>query len=264
HHQCRYRLHGGAGCAAVPRALNPVTIRRLLVLATLGVCALSTAHAQAAASSPATTCAEMLNALNPGLQARRAEALLAAATLHEIGRCVDKSEVRAAEYLSEAAKGGNKVAAVRLARKFARGWGVAQSYAMAGAWVTGKGSTDEKIEAWDYSIGYASAVLRELLAAARYPTSGTVPPAAFSFVVEIDALNPSRLAYRVTSAPTEGSAALSDAVERVLRSQLVGVLGWLPPADRRLMVSARVAVPVTLRYVSATEIAAYEGDAILR
>jgi hypothetical protein len=58
--------------------------------------------------------------------------------------------------------------------------------------------------------------------------------------------------------------AINLVVGLVLAANWGDLLGWLPPADGRLMVSARVAVPVSLRYVSATEIAACEGDAILR
>jgi hypothetical protein len=238
-------------------------------VATLGALALFGASVDATAQDApsgdaARSCASVLADLNTGLQQRRAEAMLAAATLHEAGRCVAKDDAKAVQYLGEAARAGNRQAVVRLARRFGRGWGVPQSYANAGAWIAGKGASDDRIDAWDYSVGYAATVAKELLAAVRYPPQAPGQPSELSFVVEVDVSNPARIAFRTTSDPAEGSAALAAAIEAAFRGRVAEVLSGLAPPDARLIVPARVAIPVKLQYVSAKEVAAFEGDPILR
>lgn len=239
------------------------TVAILGALALLGAVAGASAQ-DAPAVDGALPCASVLADLNAGLQQRRVDAMLTAAAFHEAGRCVAKDDAKAVQYLGEAARAGSRLAATRLARRFGRGWGVPQSYANAGAWITGKGASDERIDPWDYSVGYAGTVATELLAAVRYPPQAAGQPSVLSFVIEVDALNPARIAFRATSDPVEGSAALAASLEAVFRGRVAEVLTWLAPPDRRLIVPARVAVPVKLHYVSATEVAAFEGDPILR
>jgi hypothetical protein len=240
------------------------TVVTRLVAVVLFASAVDAAAQAVPSTDAASPCVAMLADLNAGLQQRRVEAMLAAAALHENGRCVAKDDAKAVQYLGEAAKAGSRLASTRLARRFGRGWGVPQSYANAGAWIAGKGASDERIDAWDYSVGYAGTVVTELLAAVRYPTPATGQPTELSFVIEVDALNPTRIAFRTTSEPAEGSAALAASLEAAFRARVTEVLTWLAPPDRRLIVPARVAVPVKLHYVSAQEVAAYEGDPILR
>jgi hypothetical protein len=168
-----------------------------------------------------------------------------------------------AQYLGEAARAGSRRAALWLSRKFGRGSGVAQSYATAGAWLTGKGATDEPIDSWDYSIGYASTVLGEVLSV-NYPALEADGVIEFSFVVEINALRPAQLVYRMTSAASPVSSTLSASVEKMLRARLAESERWLAPPDARWLVSAGVAVPVTLHYVSRSALSKRESDLILR
>ncbi len=224
----------------------------------------TTALAQDAKSPSAQDCPALMAALNPQLAKRNPEALLNAATLHEAGRCVAKDETKALEYLNAAASAGNQVATERLARRFARGWGVPQSYAMAGAWAGGKGASDERLDAADHSIGFAASVVTELLAAVTYPPLPERAARALSFVVEIDAMRPTRLAYRMTSPSTPESAALSSAVQLALEARLPEVLKWLPPADAALLRPARTAVPVTLRYTSPLEVEAVRYEMVIK
>ncbi|MGZ8259260.1 MAG: hypothetical protein ACXWUL_01765 [Caldimonas sp.] len=151
-----------------------------------------------------------------------------------------------------------------LARRFGRGQGVPQSYANAGAWITGKGRSDEPLERWDYSIGYAYTIVAELLAGIRYPAQGPGQPVETSFVVEIDALRPKQVAVRMTSAGSDPLGGLDVALEQAFRAQLAQTLPWLVPPDSRLVVAARVTVPVSIRYRSATDVAVFEGEQLLR
>jgi len=50
----------------------------------------------------------------------------------------------------------------------------------------------------------------------------------------------------------------------VFRGRIVDLPIRLVPPDRRRIVPARVALPVKLHFVSATQAAAFEGDPILR
>ncbi len=209
-------------------------------------------------------CAEVLAALNPGFAARQPDALIAAATLHQSGRCVARNETTATEYLAAAAKAGSRQAALRLARQFGRGRGVPQSYANAGAWVAGKGTSDEAIEPWDYSIGYAYVLLTELLAAVPYPRLAADRSAELAFVIELDATAPTRLTLRRTSIANEADGAVMDALEQALKARLPEVRTWLAAPDARWLVRARVAVPVSVRYTSAATVAQFEGEPVLR
>ena len=240
-----------------------VAVTTLGALTLFGVSADASAQ-EAPADDAARSCAAVLADLNTGLQQRRADAMLAAAALHEAGRCVAKDDAKAVQYLGEAARAGSRLAVARLARRFGRGWGVPQSYANAGAWIAGKGASEDRIDAWDYSVGYAGTVAKELLAAVRYPHRVPGQPSELSFVVEVDVLAPARIAFRTTSEPVEGSAALATAIEAAFRERIAEVLGWLAPPDARLIVPARVAIPVKVQYVSAQEVAAFEGEPILR
>lgn len=151
-----------------------------------------------------------------------------------------------------------------LARRFGLGRGVPQSYANAGAWITGKGRSDEPLEAWDYSIGYAYTIVAELLAGVRYPVRIAGQPVETSFVVEIDARLPTQVAVRMTGAGSEPLGGLDLALEQAFRARLAQALPWLAPADAHLVVAARVAVPVSIRYRSPTDVAVFEGEQLLR
>lgn len=248
-----------------PRSAARLLRAGLVVLAVLaGPPAVAQLRIPAEPSADRSPCERTLGAVNAGLAERRPDALLAAAEFLDEGRCMSRDEARAAQYLKEAARAGHRGATLRLARKFGRGSGVPQSYANAGAWVSGKGLSDEAIESWDYAVGYAYTVLGEVLAGVDYPSRSPGPPAELSFVVELDALKPERIVYRRTSPAAAYSAALDTALERALARRLAEVLKWLPAPDRRLLVAARVTIPVSLRYDAANELSAFEGDPLLR
>ena len=149
-----------------------------------------------------------------------------------------------------------------LARRFGLGRGVPQSYANAGAWLTGKGRTDEPLDPWDYSIGYAYTIVAELLGGVRYPPRAPEQPVDASFVVEIDAQRPTQVSVRMTAPGS--SAGLDVALEQAFRARLAQTLPWLARPDPRLVVAARIAVPVSIRYRSPTDVAVFEGEQILR
>jgi hypothetical protein len=209
-------------------------------------------------------CRKEVNELNAALATRRVEALMAAAAALESGRCVARDNGMAAEYLTEAARLGHRPAALRMARKFGRGGGLPQSYANAGAWLAGKGLSEERIEPWDYSVGYAYTVVSTLLSAVTYPPRDPSQPAEIGFVVGIDARQPKRVTLRRTSAETPATAAWYDAMERALQSRLPEVLTWLAPPDASLLVAASVSIPVSLRYDSPTDLKVLENEPLLR
>lgn len=215
-------------------------------------------------TSVSEACRKEVTDLNAALAKRQIEALMAAATALESGRCVARDNRMAAEYLSEAARQGHRPAALRMARKFGRGGGLPQSYANAGAWLAGKGLSEERIEPWDYSVGYAYTVVSTLLSAVTYPPRDPSQPAEMGFVVAIDARQPKRITLRRASAATPATTAWYEALERALQSRLPEVLTWLAPPDPGLVVAASVAIPVSLRYDSPTDLKVLEDEPLLR
>lgn len=209
-------------------------------------------------------CRAEVGELNAGLAKRSIEALMTAAAALETGRCVARDEGKAAEYLSEAVRRGHRPAALRLARKFGRGSGVPQSYANAGAWLAGKGMSEEGLGQWDYSVGYAYTVASALLSSVKYPPREAGQPAQIEFVISIDARQPPRVSLRSTSPPSEGVSALGAALERAFRERLPEVISWLAPPDPRLLVTAAVSVPVSLRYDAPDRASVLESEPLLR
>jgi len=261
----RRRLLLLAGCAAMLAAApwhasaQDVASRP----APVASAAQSTPAAPGTPSAPIADCARLTADVEAGLAARRRDAFLAAAELYETGRCVARDDARAAQYLGEAARGGERGAMLRLARRFGTGRGVPQSYANAGAWLSGKGASDEAIEPWDYSVGYAYSVLGELLAALPYPPRAAGDADEQRFVIEVQALNAARPALRITS-DGAGAAALRERLQRAVAQRVDEALRTLPPANRKLLVQAGVAVPVTLRWRAADAVDAVEGEPLMR
>lgn len=239
----------------------------LIALAAAG--AMSGAQAQGNESMPglpsSALCKPQIEALNRGLlDKKRPEAFLAAARFHETGYCVERSEAKAAEYLGHAARAGSALGARRLAGKFARGKGVPQSYATAGAWLTGKGTTKEPLVAWDYSIGYAYAILGEVLATVRYPVAALKPAAEAAFVVEIDASLVRSISLRPTANDAAANADLYAALQAAFDARLPEALKTLVPPDPKFLVRARVAVPVSVRLNDQAALDVLEDEPILR
>ena len=242
---------------------------RLTFAALAIACVTSGAHAQSNASTSnppsAATCKATIEALNRGLlDTKRVEAFLAAARFHETGYCVQRSEAKAVEYLGHAARAGSALGARRLAGKFARGQGVPQSYATAGAWLAGKGTTKEPLVAWDYSIGYAYAVLSEVLATVRYPVEVLKPPIEAAFVVEIDALLVRNVGLRPTAEDAASRPELYAALQASFNDRLPEALKSLPPPESKFLVHASVAVPMSLRVSEKAALDVLEDEPILR
>jgi hypothetical protein len=59
-------------------------------------------------------------------------------------------------------------------------------------------------------------------------------------------------------------AGLDGALAQAFRTRLAQTLPWLTRPDPRLVVAARIAVPVSIRYRSPTDVAVFEGEQILR
>jgi hypothetical protein len=232
-------------------------------------CAAAGAQAQSSASAPsppsAATCKATIEALNRGLiDSKRVEAYLSAARFHETGYCVERSEAKAADYLGHAARAGSAVGAQRLARKFARGQGVPQSYAMAGAWLTGKGAGKEPLTAWDYSIGYAYAVLSEVLATVRYPIDALKPVPEAAFVIEVDASLVRNIGLRPTAEDAATRGELYAALQAAFNDRLPEAIKTLAPPEPKFMVQARVAQPVSVRLNDKAALDVLEDEPILR
>jgi TPR repeat protein len=206
----------------------------------------------------------MLERLNRSTGDSRGEDLLAVGRQFESGECVLRNEWRASQFYGQAARLGDPAGARRLALLFGTGRGVPQSYANAGAWLTGKGASDETIEPWDYSIGRAYTLIATALDRVRFPQDGWAAGQELSLVVEAEARSPGKLRWRFTG---EGAAqaeavrgplmAAFDAAEAEAKAQLA-------PTDARYLVSARVTVPVTVRHQGEGRFVVTEHDPLLR
>ena len=215
-------------------------------------------------AAPDAQCTEILAALNRDLVARRAEAFLAASNFYESGQCVAQSDARALEFLAQAARGGSAQGVRRLARRFALGQGVQQSYSNAGAWLAGKGASSEPLQPWDYSIGYAYAVLSEVLASVQYPAGALRGASEAAFVLEVDALRARQINLKPTAEGADGQTELYSTLAAAFNARLPDVVKALPSPDPKLLVNARVAMPVALRFKSAGAIDVLEDEPILR
>lgn len=209
-------------------------------------------------------CNEVLASLNRDLAARKAEAFLAASTFYETGQCVGRSEARSLEFLAQAARSGSAQGVRRLSRRFALGQGVPQSYSNAGAWLAGKGASNEPLQAWDYSIGYAYAVLSEVLASVRYPAGDLRGASEAAFVLEVDAMRPRQINLKPTVEGADPRTELYAALAAAFNARAPEIVKALPPPDPKLLVNARVAMPVALRFKSGGAIDVLEDEPILR
>jgi len=232
--------------------------------------ALASALAQGQAAAPGAvprvtvSCNELLEGINRGMADKKAEAFVAAANLHEAGRCAERNDVRAVELLGQAAKMGSAAAVRRMARRFALGHGVPQSYANAGAWLGGKGASEEPLQPWDYSIGYAYGVLSQVLAKAQFPAGELRQTIEARCVIEIDARHTGQVNLRPTADDAASHAKLYSALRVALNEPLVAVLASMVPPDPALLTAARVAVPLAIRYKGHGELDVLEDVPILR
>lgn len=241
---------------------------RLGGAALLICCAAELAWGQAVKRDPAAPadayCTEMLAALNLALAARKVDAFLAASNLFETGQCVGRSEARSLEFLAQAARSGSALGVRRMARRFALGQGVSQSYSNAGAWLAGKGGSNEPLQPWDYSIGYAYAVLSEVLALVQYPAGDRYGASEAAFVLEVNALRARQISLKPTVEGADLQAELYAALAAAFNARLPEVVKTLPSPEPKLLVNARVAMPVALRFKGGGAIDVLEDEPILR
>ena len=209
-------------------------------------------------------CNEVLASLNRDLAARKPEAMLAASTFFETGQCVGRSDARSLEFLAQAARSGSAQGVRRLSRRFALGQGVPQSYSNAGAWLAGKGASSEPLQPWDYSIGYAYAVLSEVLAVVQYPAGALRGASDAAFVLEVNALRARQISLKPTAEGADTQTELYASIAAAFNARLPEVVKALPSPDPQLLVNARVAMPVALRFKSAGAIDVLEDEPILR
>jgi hypothetical protein len=209
-------------------------------------------------------CPAMIERLQRGFTERSAEAYLQAARLYELGECLPRSEPKAAEFLDQAARLGSALAARQLAVRFARGRGVPQSYLLAGAWLAGKGVSEEQLGPWDYSIGYAHAVASAVLDSVLWPVAAFGPKAEVWLVVEVNALNPRAVSLRLTGERTAAQETLRAQLAAAFDVAATRALGWLAPADPQWLVPAWVAVPLVVRMTEDRRVDLRDDEPVLR
>ena len=209
-------------------------------------------------------CAAMLEQVNRGANQARPEDLLAVGQILESGECVLRNEARASQFYGQAARRGNAAAARRLALLFGAGRGVPQSYANAGAWLAGKGDTDERIEPWDYSIGVAYTLIAASLEQLRYPQTAWPAGLALSLAIEADTQRPGKLGWRFTGERMAQAEALAHPLGEAIDAAVAQALLRMAPADSRYRAAARVTLPITVRHESGARFVVTEQDVLLR
>ena len=207
-------------------------------------------------------CTAMLDRLNQRASESRVEDFLAAGLLLETSDCVVRNETRASQFYAQAARRGSPAAARRLAVLFGSGRGVPQSYANAGAWLAGKGDTDERIEPWDYSIGYAYTLIATTLDRLRYPQDVWPQGFELTLALEVDAQGRGRVGWRVTGENT--IPALAAALTAAFDNASALALAQVAPVDPRYLVAARVTLPITVRRDADTRFVVTEREPLLR
>lgn len=209
-------------------------------------------------------CAAMLEQANRSAGQPGTEDLIAVGQMLESGECVLRNEARASQFYGQAARRGNAAAARRLALLFGAGRGVPQSYANAGAWLAGKGDTDERIEPWDYSIGVAYTLIAASLEQLRYPQAAWPVGLALSLAIEADTQRPGKLGWRFTGERVPQAEALTRPIGDAIDVAVAKALLRLAPADSRYRVAARVTLPITVRHEAGERFVVTEQDVLLR
>jgi hypothetical protein len=209
-------------------------------------------------------CAGMLERVNRSASEPKTDDLLAVGQMLESGECVQRNEARASQFYGQAARRGNSVAARRLALLFGAGRGVPQSYANAGAWLAGKGDTDERIEPWDYSIGVAYTLIAASLEQLRYPQAAWPAGLALSLAIEADTQRPGRLGWRFTGERVPQAEALTRPIGDAIDAAVAQALPRMAPAESRYRVNARVTLPITVRHDAGERFVVTEQDVLLR
>ncbi len=230
------------------------------------------AHAQALAplrplesvwGAPAH-CAGLLARVNQKASQPQTDEYLAVGQMLETGDCVVRNEVHASQFYGQAARRGNTVAARRLALLFGAGRGVPQSYANAGAWLAGKGGTDERIEPWDYSIGMVYTLVAATLENVRYPADVWPAGLALTLAIEADTARPDKVGWRLTGERSPQADALAARIGEAFEAAAAQALTRMAPADSKYRVAARVTLPIKVQREGAGRFVVTEQEALLR
>lgn len=209
-------------------------------------------------------CPGVLERINRHLADPGPDDLVAIGRQFETGECVVRDELRASQFYGEAARRGSSAGARRLAVLFGTGRGVPQSYANAGAWVAGKGASDERIEPWDYSIGRAYTVIATTLDGMVYPLNAWPADFEATLAVEVDTQLPGRLSWRFTGERAAPAEALRGPLDAAFSAAARQALERLAPVEARYLVAARVTLPIAVRRASAGAFVVTEHDPLLR
>jgi hypothetical protein len=208
-------------------------------------------------------CPATLDALNRALAQPAADDLLAIGRQFDSGECVSRDEAQASQFYAQAARRGNSSAARRLAALFGAGRGVPQSYANAGAWLSGKGDTDEGIEPWDYSVGLAFTHIAAVLERLRFPQAGWPAGLELRLALDADSRQPGRVRWRFTGDVSAQAEALRGPLGEAVDAA-AAALTQLAPADPKYLVSARVTLPITVRRTGDATYVVTEQDLLVR
>lgn len=249
-----------------------VWVARLPVLALLLWAFAPAAHAQPLAPlrpfvpvwGAPTHCAAMLERFNQKASQPQIEDYVAVGQMLEAGDCVVRNEAQASQFYGQAARRGNAMAARRLAALFGSGRGVPQSYANAGAWLAGKGGTDERIEPWDYSIGVVYTLIAATLESVRYPKDAWPAGFTLTLAIEADTQRPDKVGWRLTGERTPQTDALAAPIGEAFDAATAQALTRMAPADSKYRVAARVIVPITVRREGVGRFVVTEQEALLR
>jgi TPR repeat protein len=246
--------------------------RRAVLVGIVSVAAVFELHAQpalptAGALQPApgapAQCAALLETLNAHRAAPSAEDLHTIGRQFEAGDCLARDAPQAARFYAQAARLGSVPAAHRIAALFGAGRGVSQSYANAGAWLVGKGGTEEKLEPWDYSVGMAFTFVATALEQVSFPP--TWPQGLeLQLALAADTRQPGKLQWRFMGTPSAQDEALRQPLADAFGAAAGVASSRMAPAVAPYVVPVRVTLPITVRRSGATVFDVAEQDVILR
>ncbi|MDE2628011.1 MAG: hypothetical protein KGL99_12735 [Burkholderiales bacterium] len=208
-------------------------------------------------------CAATLEALDRHLAEPGVDDLIGVAQQFEAGVCLERDETRASQFYAQAARRGSAQAARALAARFGAGRGVPQSYANAGAWLAGKGDTDERIEPWDYSVGLAFTFIATVLDRLQWPQSGWPPDLELNLALDADAQQAGKLWWRYTGAANAQAEALRRPLGDAIDAAATVAAARMVPGNPEYVVPVRVTLPLSVRRTSDGGFAVSEHDLIL-
>jgi hypothetical protein len=249
----------------------PPSIARALLIGAVAIVSTSEAMAQSAVplralkafwGAPAH-CVATLEALNGRLGQPAPDDLLNAGLQLDAGECVLRDPYQASQFYAQAARHGNAAAARRVAAQFGTGRGVPQSYANAGAWLAGKGATDESIEPWDYSVGLAYTLIASTLEQMHFPQEGWPVDAELKLALDADSRQAGKLWWRFVDDTAAPASALRGPLGAAFDVAAAAARVRMAPANPRYVVAARVTLPIVVRRSADARFIVTEQDLLL-